>query len=114
MVHDSGLGRETYVPSSNVEVVRCHGTTVEALSFVALNVLVRLTRPAVARTDDRVASRPEFESDDVTRQGIDAVRCDKMLPLADFDRVNVYLAFCHGGRCVVDGTSCSIDHVVGL
>lgn len=52
MMHDSCLVRETYGPFSNVDVVRCHGTAVEALPFITLDVFVWLTRPTVARSND--------------------------------------------------------------
>lgn len=61
-----------------------------------------------------MASRPEFEGDNVTWQGVDTVGREEVFPSADFDRVYVDFGFCHGGRGVVDGTSRPVDHTTSL
>jgi len=47
--------------------------TVEASVFVAVQILIRYARVAILGANDRMAARPEFESDDITRQGVDTV-----------------------------------------
>jgi hypothetical protein len=108
------LGVSTHVPLLNVHIIRRHDTAVEALPFVALSVFVRLTGSIIARTDYGMTSRPEFERDNVTWQGVDAVGREKMSPFTDFDRVYVDFVFCHDGRGVVDGANRPVNHIAGL
>lgn len=114
MLSRTWRGVSTHAPLLNVHIIRRHDTTVEALPFVALDVFVRLTGSTIARTDDGMTSRPEFERDNVTWQGVDAVGREQMFPSADFDRVYVDLVFCHDGRGVVDGTNRPVHHIAGL
>ena len=80
-------------------VRRLHAT-VEASTLVSIQVLIGNARITILGADDRMIAGPELESDDIARQGVDAVWREVVSRVADQDGMyrDLVLGRCGSGR----------------
>ena len=64
-------------------LIRRLNATVEASTLVLVQILIGNARITVFSADDRVITRPELESDNITRQGVDTVWREVVSRVAD-------------------------------
>lgn len=100
---------DTYISRPNIGFTGVHHAAIEAAILVAIEVFIGNTRITIVGADDGMVTRPEDELDDVARQSVDAVWCEEMCSVADFDRVYSNLVLCRGRCRVVDGACRTVD-----
>ena len=81
-------------------LIRRLHATVETSALVLVQILIWNARISILGANNRVIARPELESDDVTRQGVDAVWREVVSRVADQDGMyrDLVLGRCGSGR----------------